>query len=101
MATFLRRVRLYCRDLGRMREFYTHVLGFRELAAEPDHVRLDADGVEIVLRADPPFGDMEFRDFINQLKGNMRGMGTSLHFEVEDVDARFVDLLEGLEHRSD
>jgi len=78
-----------------MREFYTRVLGFRELAAEPDRVRLDADGVGIVLAADPPFGDVEFRDFLNQLKGNMRGMGTSLHFEVEDIDARFADLVAG------
>lgn len=92
MTASLRRIRLYARDLAKMRDFYKRVLGFRELAAERDHVRLDAGGVEIELQADPPFGDEEFRDFINQLKGNMRGMGSSLHLEVDDVDARFEDV---------
>ncbi len=75
-----------------MREFYERVLGFRLIAADLREARFDADGVEIVLRADPPFGDPDYRDFVNQLKGNMRGMGASFHFDVDDVDAYFVDL---------
>ncbi len=85
----LARVRLLVRDLGRMRDFYENVLGFHLLAADPRTARFDAGGIELVLRADPPFGDAEYRDFVNQLKGNMRGMGASLHFEVPDVDASF------------
>ena len=94
MAPSLRRVRLYARDLGKMRDFYTRVLGFRELAAAVETVRLDAGGVEIVLQRDPPFGQQEFQDFINQLKGNMRGMGSALHFEVDDVETRFAQVRE-------
>ena len=77
-----------------MREFYTRVLGFREGAADLESVRFDAGGAEVELRADPPFASEEHRDFINQLKGNMRGMGASLHFDVEDGDARFAELAE-------
>lgn len=94
MPASLGRVRLYARDLPKMRDFYTRVLGFREVAADREHVRLDAGGAELVLRADPAFGSDEHRDFLNQLKGNMRGMGASLHFTVEDVDARFTEIAE-------
>lgn len=88
----LRHIRLFVRDATRMREFYERVLGFRVLSVTPDSARFDAGGVEIVLQADPPFADSEYRDFINQLKGNMRGMGSALHFDVEDVDAFFREL---------
>lgn len=72
-----------------MRDFYVRVLGFRESGADGDRVRFDVEGVELVIQADPAFGDMEFRDFINQLKGNMRGTGSALHFDVDDLDRFF------------
>ncbi|HYS71697.1 MAG TPA: VOC family protein [Thermoplasmata archaeon] len=85
-------VSLFVRDPGRMREFYERVLGFRLVAADAGSARFDAGGVQLVLRADPPFGVEEYRDFVNQLKGNMRGMGASVHFEVDDVDVYFSEL---------
>ena len=75
-----------------MRDFYERVLGFRLVAADAGSARFDAGGIQLVLRADPPFGVEEYRDFVNQLKGNMRGMGASFDFDVEDVDSCFADL---------
>lgn len=72
-----------------MREFYERSLGFRLLSADAREARFETGAHEIVLRADPPFGDAEYRDFVNQLKGNMRGMGASFHFEVPDIEAWF------------
>ena len=85
----LRHIRLYVRDLSRMRQFYETVLGFRPRAVADQAAHFDVGGVDLVLTPDPPFADPEHRDFINQLKGNMRGMGTSFHFDVDDVDASF------------
>jgi len=75
-----------------MREFYEKVIGLPLVAAGPRTVQLRAGNVEILLEADPPFASEEHRDFLNQLKGNMRGMGSALHFDVDDVDARFREL---------
>ena len=83
---------LYVRDPVRMRQFYETVLGFKLRALERDVSHFDAGGVELVLHPDPPFADPEYRDFINQLKGNMRGMGSAIHFDVDDVDAYFAEL---------
>jgi catechol 2,3-dioxygenase-like lactoylglutathione lyase family enzyme len=90
----LSHVSLFVRDLERMREFYETTLGLQLLRADPHGARFEAGGAEIVLRPDPPFGDPEYRDFINQLKGNMRGMGASFHFDVDDVDSVFRSLAE-------
>lgn len=86
-------ISLFVRDLTRMRDFYERVLGFPLLAAEVGELRFDASDVRLVLRADPPFGVEEYRDFVNQLKGNMRGMGAAIHFTVDDVDAYFAELV--------
>ena len=86
------RIVLYVRDPLRMRDFYEQVLGFPLRTVERHIAHFDAGGVDLVLHPDPPFADPEFRDFINQLKGNMRGMGTAIHFNVDDVDAYFAEL---------
>ena len=83
---------LFVRDLSRMRGFYEDVLGFPLMTADPRQARFDVGGSSVVLLADPPFGDPDYRDFVNQLKGNMRGMGAAVHFAVEDVDAYFAEL---------
>ena len=83
---------LFVRNLSAARAFYQDVLGFRLIAADSDEARFDLTDTELVLRADPPFADSDYRDFINQLKGNMRGMGSAFHFAVGDVDAYFARL---------
>src|SRR3989442_16006580 len=88
----LRHLSLFVRDLPRMQTFYERVLGFPLLGADSRSARFDARGTVVILRADPPFGDPDYRDFVNQLKGNMRGMGASFDFDVEDVDSCFADL---------
>lgn len=88
----LSHVRLFVRDLPRMRAFYETTLGFPLVAADRRSARFRAGAVDLVLEADPPFGSEEHRDFLNQLKGNMRGMGSALHFTADDVDDRFRDL---------
>lgn len=88
----LAHVRLFVRDLPKMRTFYEDALGFPLEEAHARFVRFRAGSVDLVLEADPPFASEEHRDFINQLKGNMRGMGSSLHFDVDDVAVRFREL---------
>ncbi|MBI4417033.1 MAG: VOC family protein [Euryarchaeota archaeon] len=88
----LERIVLYTRDPERMRAFYERILGFPVLGTDGPNVRLQAGAAEIVLQPDPPFANEEFRDFVNQLKGNMRGMGAVLQFEVDDVDRYFAEL---------
>src|SRR3970040_1415121 len=85
----LRHVRLFARDLPRLRAFYETTLGLAVRSATATSVRFDAGGVDLVLPADPPSGDPSYRDSINQLKGNMRGTGTAIHFEVDDLDGFF------------